>query len=176
MRGAGPEANAKARLTWSALQPVHRAVQEIEDVRIGSFAARSGLSPDTIRYYERIGLMPRPPRDGGGRRDYGSAELAWAAFLYKLQVMDMPIRDRLAYGRLRAEGDGTVQARLEILKAHRSELIRRQAEIADCVAILDAKINHYRGMDTGTGDPHHEPEPTRNDHGCRDRHPSGSGR
>jgi len=116
-------------------------------VRIGTFAARSGLSPDTIRYYERIGLMPPPPRDTAGRRSYGADELAWASFLCKLQVMDMPIRDRLAYGRLRAEGDATVGDRLAILELHRANLVKRQAEIADCVAVLDAKIDHYRRLE-----------------------------
>lgn len=140
-------------------------------MRIGTFAARSGLSPDTIRYYERIGLMPPPPRDAGGRRSYGADELAWASFLSKLQVMDMPIRDRLAYGRLRAEGDATVGARLALLELHRANLVRRQAEIADCVAILDAKIDLYRRLKPVTETARDEPGQTHDDGRSSHRRP-----
>jgi DNA-binding transcriptional MerR regulator len=117
-------------------------------MKISDFAANSGLTPDTIRYYERIGLLPRTVRDAGGRRSYGIDDLAWASFLRKLQAMDMPMRERLEYSRLRIKGDVTLQARREMLQAHRAGLIARQAELAELVDTLDAKIAHYRDMES----------------------------
>ncbi|MCG2839460.1 MerR family transcriptional regulator [Sandaracinobacter sp. RS1-74] len=126
-------------------------------MRISDLAAKSGLSPDTIRYYERIGLMPQSVRDGGGRRSYGAQDLAWASFLQKLQAINMPMRDRLEYSRLRARGDATLRARREMLETYRAALVARQAELAGLVATLDAKIIHYHEME-GTveddGSPH----------------------
>ena len=72
---------------------------------------------------------------------------AWASFLRKLQAMDMPIRDRLEYSRLRARGSTTMHARREMLEAHRATLAARQAELSELIATLDAKITDYRGME-----------------------------
>lgn len=116
-------------------------------MKISDFAAKSGLSTDTIRYYERIGLLPRTARDSGGRRSYDMDDLAWANFLRKLQVMDMPMRDRLEYSRLRSKGDATLQARREMLERHRTAMVSRQAELAELVTALDAKISHYHDME-----------------------------
>jgi DNA-binding transcriptional MerR regulator len=133
-------------------------------MKISDFAAKSGLSPDTIRYYERIGLMPRSVRDDGGRRSYGMDDLVWASFLRKLQAMDMPMRDRLTYSRLRAQGDETLGPRRKMLEAHRAGLVARQAELADLVATLDTKIAQYRemeGLSDEDGSPHSDDRSSR---------------
>jgi DNA-binding transcriptional MerR regulator len=116
-------------------------------VKISDFAAHSGLTPDTIRYYERVGLLPHTVRDRGGRRSYGMDDLAWASFLRKLQAMDMPMRDRLAYSQLREQGGATVPARREMLEAHRATLAARRAELGELIAALDVKIAHYLDME-----------------------------
>lgn len=112
-------------------------------MKISDFAAHSGLTPDTIRYYEKVGLLPHTVRDRGGRRSYGMDDLAWASFLRKLQAMDMPMRDRLTYSRLREQGDDTMPARREMLEAHRTALATRRAELGELIATLDVKIAHY---------------------------------
>ncbi|MCJ2056531.1 MerR family transcriptional regulator [Methylobacterium sp. J-048] len=121
-------------------------------MKISDFSTRSGLSTDTLRYYERIGLLPRTARDGGGRRSYGADDLAWARFLGKLQAMDMPIRERLEYSRLRSKGDATLGARRAMLEAHRAALVARQDELRGLIAALDAKIAHYHDREIQTGD------------------------
>ena len=121
-------------------------------MKISDFSIRSGLSSDTLRYYERIGLLPRTARDSGGRRSYGADDLAWARFLSKLQAMDMPIRERLAYSRLRSEGDATLAVRRAMLEAHRAALVARQDELHGLIAALDAKITHYRDREIQSGD------------------------
>jgi DNA-binding transcriptional MerR regulator len=134
-------------------------------MKIGDFAAKSGLSADTLRYYERIGLLPRTVRDAGGRRSYGMDDLAWAAFLRKLQAMDMPMRDRLEYSRLRAQGDATLRTRRKMLEAHRDALVARQTELAELVATLDAKIDHYIDMESGTQESFDDGGQTHDDRG-----------
>lgn len=119
-------------------------------MKISDFAAHSGLSPDTIRYYERIGLLPRTVRDQGGRRSYGMDDLAWASFLRKLQAMDMPIRDRLEYSRLRTKGSATIAERCAMLEIHRATLAARQTELAGLILSLDEKIAHYRSVEADT--------------------------
>ncbi|GAA3725156.1 MerR family transcriptional regulator [Sphingomonas cynarae] len=116
-------------------------------MKISDFAAHSGLTPDTIRYYERIGLLPRTVRDAGGRRSYGMDDLAWASFLRKLQAMDMPMRDRLEYSRLRAMGRATTADRRAMLEAHRAALANRRDELMELIGTLDAKIAHYRDLE-----------------------------
>ena len=61
-------------------------------MKIGQLAKRSGLSAYTIRYYERIGLLPRADRDRSGQRDYDASILTWIEFLDRLKTTGMPIR------------------------------------------------------------------------------------
>jgi len=60
-------------------------------MKIGELAKRTGLSAHTIRYYERIALLPRAERDYGGQRDYDESILAWISFLKRLKATGMPI-------------------------------------------------------------------------------------
>ncbi len=137
-------------------------------MKISDFAAHSGLTPDTVRYYERIGLLPRSVRDAGGRRSYGMADIGWASFLRKLQAMGMPMRDRLRYSRLRTEGPATTVARREMLETHRAGLAARVNELTGLIAALDDKIELYRTMETAIGDQNDDHRPSIDDDG-RDR-------
>ena len=114
-------------------------------MKIGELARRSGLSAHTLRYYERIGLLPVADRAASGHRDYDAAILAWIEFLNRMKTTGMPIREMLRYAALRAEGDATIDARRELLEAHR-ELVRAHvAELQACLFVLDTKIAGYAG-------------------------------
>jgi DNA-binding transcriptional MerR regulator len=63
------------------------------DMRIGELADAVGVSPDTIRFYEREGLLPRPPRQDNGYRDYGSAELERIRLMLDLRRLDIPLSE-----------------------------------------------------------------------------------
>ena len=112
-------------------------------MKIGELAERSGLSAHTIRYYERIGLLPFADRDRSGHRDYDVSILTWIEFLDRLKTTGMPIRDMLRYAALREQGDGTQTGRRELLEAHREEVRSRLAELNACLLVLDAKIDGY---------------------------------
>ncbi|MBY6239621.1 MerR family transcriptional regulator [Methylosinus sp. Sm6] len=114
-------------------------------MKIGELAERSGLSAHTIRYYERIGLLPFADRDRSGQRDYDASILIWIEFLDRLKTTGMPIRDMLRYAALRERGVGTEVERRELLERHRERVRARVADLQACLLVLDTKIAGYAG-------------------------------
>lgn len=114
---------------------------------IGDLARASGLSIDTLRWYEKIGLLPRPPRDRGGRRVYPPETLTWIAFLARLKATGMSIAGMLDYARLREAGEGTAAARRALLETHRDAVVAEIAALSENLAALDDKIETYRTME-----------------------------
>jgi DNA-binding transcriptional MerR regulator len=112
-------------------------------MKIGTLSQRSGISSDTLRYYERIGLLPRTPRDGGGRRDYDETALVWLAFLGRLKITGMPLAEMRRYAVLREAGPATARERRALLEAHRARVSVRMAEMLVALQTLDAKIAGY---------------------------------
>ncbi|QFZ23286.1 MerR family transcriptional regulator [Saccharothrix syringae] len=114
---------------------------------IAQAAERSGLSIDTLRYYERIGLVDPPARDSGGRRTYTDDDLSWLAFLTRLRTTGMPIRMMREYAQLRHRGDPTAGRRKQILFEHRASVRSRIAELQSCLDVLEYKISHYEQLE-----------------------------
>lgn len=114
-------------------------------MKIGELARRSGLSTYTIRYYERIGLLPLADRDRSGQRNYDASILAWIAFLDRLKATGMPIREMLLYAALRERGAGTERERSAVLERHRERVRAHVAELQACLLVLDTKIAGYAG-------------------------------
>lgn len=112
-------------------------------MKIGQLARRSGLSAHTLRYYERIGLLPRADRDGSGQRDYDVSILIWIEFLRRLKTTGMPIREMLRYAALRERGPATGAERRALLEAHRETVRAHVAELQACLLVLDSKIGGY---------------------------------
>lgn len=100
-------------------------------MKISELAKRTGLSAHTIRYYERIGLLPFADRDTGGQRDYDETVLVWIGFLKRLKTTGMPIREMLQYAELRAQGDQTGPERRALLEQHRERVRAHLAELED---------------------------------------------
>ena len=108
-------------------------------------AERTGLSIDTLRYYERIGLLPAVPRTVGGRRRYRERDLDTLGLLNCLRDTGMPIREMQRFAALLAAGDATIPARIELLQAHRDSAQRRIAELQGQLERIERKIAHYEG-------------------------------
>ncbi len=121
-------------------------------MKIGELAKRSGLSAHTLRYYERIGLLPGVDRDASGQRDYDASILIWIEFLGRLKTTGMPIRQMLRYAALRDQGPQTGPERRVLLEAHREEVRARVAELQACLLVLDTKIDTYVESETRTQD------------------------
>jgi DNA-binding transcriptional MerR regulator len=116
-------------------------------MKIGELAKRSGLSAYTIRYYERIGLLPYADRNQSSQRDYDASILIWIEFLGRLKTTGMPIRDMLHYAALRERGVGTEAERREMLERHRERVRAHVADLQACVLVLDTKIAGYAGQE-----------------------------
>ena len=112
-------------------------------MKIGELAQRSGMTAHTIRYYERIGLLPPPDKDGSGHRIYDASVLVWIEFLGRLKQTGMPLREMLDYAALRQQGTGTEPARQALLERHRERVRADLETLRSNLLVLDAKINGY---------------------------------
>lgn len=112
---------------------------------ISEVAALTGLTAHTLRWYERIGLMPHVDRSHTGQRRFTNRDLDWLAFVGKLRLTGMPVADMVRYAELLREGEHTFEERQELLEATRRDVITRIAELQDTLAVLDYKIDFYAG-------------------------------
>ncbi|MGW1890832.1 MerR family transcriptional regulator [Streptomyces sp. NPDC002004] len=113
---------------------------------ISQVADRTGLSVDTLRYYEKAGLIERVGRSTGNQRRYRAADLAWLEFLIRLRGTGMSIAEMQRFAVLRAGGDATVADRLALLREHRRDLERRIRSLRRNATALDEKIDHYERL------------------------------
>lgn len=112
-------------------------------MKISDLAKRCGLSAHTLRYYERIGLLPYADRDRSGQRDYDASILSWIEFVGRLKTTGMPIRDMLLYAKLADKGKATFSERREMLEEHRERVRVHLADLEACLRVLDGKIASY---------------------------------
>lgn len=115
-------------------------------LKIADVAARTGLSKDTLRYYEKAGLIEAVDRSVGGQRRYAATDLAWLEFLLRLRVTGMPIATMRRFAELRRDGDSTIADRLTLLEEHRDTVERHVADLQLHLARLIEKIDLYEGM------------------------------
>jgi DNA-binding transcriptional MerR regulator len=117
---------------------------------ISEVEARTGLSQHTLRWYERIGLMPHVDRSHSGQRRFTDKDLGWLEFVGKLRATGMSVADMVRYAELVREGEHTVAERRELLERTRREVLARIDELTDALGVLDYKIGRY-AMSTVTG-------------------------
>ncbi|MEE1766458.1 MULTISPECIES: MerR family transcriptional regulator [unclassified Streptomyces] len=103
----------------------------------------TGLTAHTLRWYERIGLMPHIDRSHTGQRRYRNRDLDWLDLVGKLRLTGMPVADMVRYAELVREGDHTYTERFDLLKSTRDDVLSRIAELQDTLNVLDRKINFY---------------------------------
>lgn len=113
-------------------------------MHIGELARATGQSIDTLRWYEKQGLIRAPLRDHGGRRVYPPETPAWVDFLVRLRATGMSVAEVRDYARLRDAGNGTTRERRSRLERHRAAVLDRIATLEESVAILDRQIAAYR--------------------------------
>lgn len=98
---------------------------------------------DTLRYYERAGLIEPVSRAAGGQRRYAEADIAWLEFLIRLRAIGMPIAGIREYARMRALGAVTIEPRLVMLRTHRARLEQTIRDLQRSARALDDKIAQY---------------------------------
>jgi len=109
-------------------------------------AEHTGVSPHTLRYYERIGLLAPITRGLGGHRRYTEAEIGAVVFLTLLRQTGMPIRDMERFIELTRAGEGTIGDRVDVLTSRRMELVAHITLLQRHLAALDNKIRIHQNM------------------------------
>jgi len=110
---------------------------------IAEVSRKYGLSADTLRYYERIGLIPPVHRTAGGIRDYTESDCRWVSFAKCMRGAGLPVDASVEYVALFQKGDATIEARKQILTEQRDQLLARIEELQTTLKRLDQKIRHY---------------------------------
>ena len=108
------------------------------------------LSQDTLRYYERVGMIPRVNRTPSGLRDYTEADCKWVELAKCMRSAGLPVDVMIEYSRLTQLGDETISARWKLLLAQRKQLLAQKATIENTLDRLNFKIERYEdAMKTG---------------------------
>ncbi|MEU3350118.1 MerR family transcriptional regulator [Streptomyces sp. NPDC037389] len=114
-----------------------------ERYTISEVAAYAGLSAHTLRWYERIGLMPHVDRSHTGQRRYTDRDLDWLDLVGRLRLTGMPVADMVRYAELVRQGEHTFPERERLLSTHRDDVRMRIAELRSTLEVLDYKIDIY---------------------------------
>lgn len=110
---------------------------------IAEVSKQYDISADTLRYYERIGLIPPVPRTQGGIRDYDEAACKWVELMKCLRAAGVQIEALVEYTALAQQGDSTQAQRKAILLEQRAQLEGRIAEMQQSLDRLNKKIEWY---------------------------------
>lgn len=111
---------------------------------IAAVSEKYNISQDTLRYYERIGLIPRVNRNKSGFRDYTEEDCNWVDFILCMrQNAGLPVDTLIEYVELFQHGDQTQEARKELLVDQRRQLAARIEEMTTTLSRLDDKIARY---------------------------------
>ena len=101
------------------------------------------LTPDTLRYYERVGVIPEVNRTSGGIRDYQEEDIKWVENAVCMRDAGVPVEILIEYVRLFRLGDGTIAARANLLKEARERILKAREKYDIALEKLNYKIERY---------------------------------
>ena len=110
---------------------------------ITQVSQKYGLSQDTLRYYERIGIIPPVPRNKSGIRDYDEVSCSWIELMKCMRSSGVQIEALIEYVDLFRQGDATIGARKALLMEQRDQLVARMEEMQASLDLLNQKIDRY---------------------------------
>ncbi|MEM7802771.1 MAG: MerR family transcriptional regulator [Chloroflexota bacterium] len=111
--------------------------------RINEVSKESGISIDTLRYYERIGLITDIARNKSGHRCYDDDDIGWINLLICLRGTGMSIADMQRFAQLVRGTDATIPARIALLQQHRADVEAHIALLVNQLDAIDVKLGHY---------------------------------
>lgn len=114
-----------------------------KNMTIKEVSEKYGLSQDTLRYYEKIGVIPPVTRTSGGIRNYTEQDIGWVENAVCMRNAGLPVEIIAEYCRLYSMGDSTIGARLELLTEQRKKLIEQKEQLEAEISRLDYKIGRY---------------------------------
>ncbi len=112
---------------------------------IGEVSEKYELTTDTLRYYERIGLIPPVPRKKNGIRDYDEQACRWVSFVKCMRSAGVQIEPLIEYVSLLQAGTG-IERRKNILIEQRARLREQAEHLRATIERLDYKIDHYEEL------------------------------
>ena len=108
------------------------------------------ISADTLRYYERIGMIPEVTRNANGIRNDQERDLGWVELAICMRSAGLPVEALIEYVKLFQQGDSTFAARLQLLQEQREKLEEQKAQLQAAMDKLDYKISRYeKAVETG---------------------------
>ena len=110
---------------------------------IQDVSGRTGLSPHTLRYYEKEGLLSPVSRTPGGFRQYTDEDLEALGLICCLKNTGMSLQEITRFVRLTWEGDETLRERVELLREHRESVIQRMNEMQKYLDKVTWKLNFF---------------------------------
>lgn len=115
-------------------------------MNIGEVSKKYELSVETLRYYERIGLIPEVPRNKSGMREYDENSCNWISFIKCMRKAGVGIEALIDYVKLFYQGDKTIEARKEILLEQRKNLLDKLEDIQESLELINFKIDNYESV------------------------------
>lgn len=112
-------------------------------MKIAEVSEKYGLSADTLRYYERVGLLPSVTRTESGIREFSEVDIKRVEFIKCMRSAGLPVEVLTEYIALVQQGDSTIAARKAILSEQRELLQARMSEMQKTLDLLNYKINVY---------------------------------
>lgn len=112
-------------------------------MNIKEVANISGLTPNSIRYYERLGVIPAIPRDKNGNRVFGDLEIQWLNFARDLRHAGVHVEKIIDYTKLVSQGDSSIQGRINLLEETKDELDEKISELKHTREHILFKIDNY---------------------------------
>lgn len=113
---------------------------------IREIAAKTNMSTDTLRYYERIGLLPPVPRNAAGIRNYDEYFVNFINFIKKLKASGMSLEHIIDYIRLAEMGDATIQERKKVLAEARETLLDKINSLQLVAELADYQLRNYENL------------------------------
>ena len=110
---------------------------------INEVSLMTGLSQDTLCYYERVGMIPRVTRTAGGTRNYGEEDIRWVNLAKCMRSAGLPVEVMIEYLELFRQGDDTIPARLELLREQMTVLEEQKRAVEETMERLSFKIDRY---------------------------------
>ena len=110
---------------------------------IAKVAEKYGLTADTLRYYERIGLLPNVTRTPGGIRDYSEEDCRWVEYIKCMRSAGISVETLIEYVKLFHQGAETIAARKKLLLEQREQIVARINELNDVLIKLNWKLDNY---------------------------------
>ncbi len=108
------------------------------------------ITQDTLRYYERVGMIPKVNRTKNGIRDYTEVDLGWVELVKCMRSAGLTVEVLVEYVRLFNEGNDTIESRLLLLTEQKENLLNQKRKIDASLEKLDYKIEKYElGVKTG---------------------------